>query len=139
MSTTPTVTYQLDPGTYEVLTDALEQHAAHLEQQTHEPLFAPTTEDRTQLLLGVLQADELRRAIEDAEHAGTVTLTLDPTTFGLLSAALASYHADQQHAVEEATQVHDDPEDGDLARRAAATADRLHVQAVEAAQFTSHN
>ena len=40
---------------------------------------------------------------------------------------------------EEAIQERDDPEDGDPARQAAATADRLHTQAIEAAQPTVHH
>lgn len=139
MTDTPAITYLLDEDTAPVLIDALEQYAAHQELLTHHHQFAPTAEDRMALLLRALHADELRRTIEAAEDTGQVTLTLDPDTYQLLTEALAGYHDDQMHAAEEATQIHDDPEDGDPSRQAAATADRLHVQAVEATQFTPHN
>ncbi|GEO97321.1 hypothetical protein [Kocuria turfanensis] len=139
MTTTPTLTYDLDPTTFEVLTDALEHYAAHQELLTHDRQFTPTTEDRTTLLLKVLHADELRRTIETAAAAGQVTITLDPSTYQVLTEALATYHADQMHAAAEATAEHDDPEDGDPARQAAATADRLHLQAIEATQLTPHD
>ncbi|WP_298591868.1 hypothetical protein [uncultured Kocuria sp.] len=139
MSIEPTLTYQLDSTTYEVLTEALEQHAAHQELLTRQAQFAPTTEDRMTLLHEVLHAEELRRTIEAAHSAGHVSITLEPSTYHLLTEALAGYHDDQMHAAEEATQEHEDPDDGDPARQAAATADRLHLQAVEATQFTAHN
>ena len=139
MTAPPTVTYHLDPATYDVLTDALEQHAAHLEQVTHESLFAPTAADREELHAEAARAEQLRDAIDSAQGAGHVTVALTPTTYGTLSAALASYHADQMQEAEEAIQERDDPEDGDPARQAAATADRLHTQAIEAAQPTVHH
>ncbi|WP_144837191.1 hypothetical protein [Kocuria rosea] len=136
MSADPTLTYQLDPTTYEVLTEALEQHTAHQELLTRQAQFAPTTEDRIALLHDVLSAEELRRTIEAAQDAGQVSITLEPETYRLLTEALAGYHDDQMHAAEEATQKNDDPDSGDFARQAAAIADRLHVQAIEAAQST---
>lgn len=139
MATTPTVTYALDPTAHEVLTEALEGYAAHQELLTHDRQFAPTAQDRMALLTDVLRADELRRAIDAAASAGKATITLDPSTYRVLTEALATYHADQTHAAEEATAEHDDPDDGDPARQAAATADRLHLQAIEAAQLTSHD
>lgn len=132
MNRTPAITYTLDEQTAPVLTEALETQAAHLDQQAREPLFAPTAAARVQLLEEAGRVAQLRQTVEDAQAAGTVTLSLDPETYGLLSAALASYHADQMHEAAEATQQRDDPDDGDYARRAAATADRLHVQAIEA-------
>ena len=65
-------------------------------------------------------------------------MPLDPPTFQMLSAALSSYEYDQMQEAAEATQQHDNPEDGDTARQAAATADRLHLQAVEATELTPH-
>ena len=64
MTVPPTVTYHLDPATYDVLTDALEQHAAHLEQVTHESLFAPTAADREELHAEAARAEQLRDAID---------------------------------------------------------------------------
>ena len=72
MATTPIVTYALDEVNTPVLTGALEQHAAHREQQTHEPLFAPTVEARIELLEEVARADQLRRTVEDAQSAGYI-------------------------------------------------------------------
>ena len=138
MSVEPTLTYQLDSTTYKVLTEALEQHAAHQELLTRQAQFAPTAEDRMTLLHEVLHAEELRRTIEAAHSAGQVSITLAPSTYQLLTDALSGYHDDQMHAAEEATQDHDDPDDGDPARQAAAAADRLHLQAVEAATCTHH-
>lgn len=133
MTTTPIVTYALDEVNTSVLTDALDVHAAHCEQQTHEPLFAPTVEKRIELLEEASRADQLRRAVEEAQDAGYIAVSLDPATFQVLSAALSSYEADQTQEATEATQEHDEPDDGDPARQAAAAADRLHLQAVEAA------
>ena len=139
MTTTPTLTYALDPTTFEVLTDALEHYAAHQELLTHDRQFTPTAEDRMALLVEVLDADRLRRTIEAAEDSGQVTITLDPSTYRVLTEALATYQADQTHAAAEATAEHDDPEAGDPAHQAAATADRLHLQAIEATQLTTHD
>ena len=72
MSVEPTLTYQLDSTTYKVLTEALEQHAAHQELLTRQAQFAPTTEDRMTLLHEVLYAEELRRTIE-AAHSASVS------------------------------------------------------------------
>ena len=138
MATTPIVTYALDEVNTPVLTEALEQYAAHREQQTHEPLFAPTVEARIELLEEVARADQLRRAVEDAQSAGYIAVPLDPVTFRMLSAALSSYEYDQMQEAAEATQQHDDLEEGDPARQAAATADRLHLQAFEATELTPH-
>ena len=138
MSADPTLTYQLDPTTYEVLSEALEQHAAHQELLTRQAQFAPTTEDRMALLHDVLHTEELRRTIEAAQDAGQVSIPLEPSTYRLLTEALSGYHDDQMHAAEEATQDHDDPEAGDPARQSAAAADRLHLQAVEAATCAHH-
>ena len=138
MSADPTLTYQLDPTTYEVLTEALEQHAAHQELLTRQAQFAPTTEARMALLHDALRAEELRHIIEAAQGAGQVSITLEPSTYRLLTEALSGYHDDQMHAAEEASQEHDDPDDGDPARQSAAAADRLHLQAVEAAHCAHH-
>lgn len=134
MTTTPALTCTLDEDTAAVLIEALETHAAHLDQQACEHLFAPTAAARTQLHAEAARVAQLRQTVEDDQAAGTVTVPLDPETYGRLSAALASYHADQMHEAAEATQQRDDPDDGDDARRAAATADRLHVAAIEAIQ-----
>lgn len=133
MTTTPVLTWTLDEDTAAVLIEALETHAAHLDQQACEHLFAPTAAARAQLRAEAARVTQLRQTVEDAQ-TGTVTVPLDPETYGLLSAALASYHADQTIEAEEATQQRDDPDDGDYARRAAATADRLHVAAIDAIQ-----
>jgi protein involved in temperature-dependent protein secretion len=131
----PTVTFSLDSETFEVLTQALEQHAAHREQQIHEPLLAPTAQERMRLFHEVAYTDQMRRTVEDALSAGQVHLPLDPVTFEVLSAALSSYHDDQQQEAAEATHQCEDPDSGGHARGAAALADRLHLQALEAAYF----
>ncbi|GGG61458.1 hypothetical protein GCM10011374_25600 [Kocuria dechangensis] len=131
----PTVTYPLDPETFEVLTQALEQHAAHREQQIHEPLLAPTAQERMRLFHEVACTDQLRCTVEDARSAGQVSLPLDPVTFEVLSTALSSYHDDQRQEAAEATPRRADLHDGGRARGAAALADRLHLQALEAAYF----
>lgn len=133
MTPVPAVTYTLDEDTAPVLLEALETQAAHLDQQARELLFAPTPTARAQLREEADRVAQLRQTVEDARAAGHVTMLLDPETYGLLSAALASYHADQMHAAAEATRERDDPDDGDPARRAAATADYLHTQAIAAA------
>lgn len=133
MTPVPAVTYALDEDTAPVLLEALETQAAHLDQQAREPAFAPTPTARAHLREEAGRVAQLRQTVEDAQAAGHITMPLDPETYGLLSAALVSYHADQIQAAAEATQERNDPDDGDHARRAAATADYLHVQAIIAA------
>lgn len=136
MTDTPAITYLLDEDTTPVLIDALEQYAAHLELLTHHQQFAPTAHARMNLLVEVMHAEELRRKVEAAEDTGQITLTLDPDTYRVLTEALAGYHDDQMQAAAEATAPHDDPDEGDPARQAAATADRLHIEAIAAFQCT---